>query len=124
MRRRSACSIAERAVRPSRPPTGPEDDGGQARNIGSLARGSGGDRMVTEEFVRRLAERKSNEASIVSLYLDVDGRQHPKRQDYEGSLERLLRQARRTASQPVLDDLKRIEDHVHAGIDRSLTRGL
>lgn len=81
---------------------------------------------INEETVRDLAAVTTDGAPIVSCYLDVDGRRHPRRQDYEDQLETLLRRARsRAGSQASIDpDLARMRDHVRAGIDRSHTRGL
>jgi peptide subunit release factor 1 (eRF1) len=80
--------------------------------------------LVTEDAVRELAAFKGKEAPVVSVYLDVDGKTHPKRQDYALALERLLRPQRATSDPSVLEDLRRIEAHVRAGVDRSHTRGL
>jgi peptide chain release factor subunit 1 len=80
--------------------------------------------LVTEDAVRELASFKGKEAPVVSVYLDVDGKAHPKRQDYEFALERLLRPHRTVSDPSVVEDLRRIEAHVRAGVDRSRTRGL
>lgn len=80
--------------------------------------------LVTEEAVRALAAFKGKDAPVVSVYLEVDGRRFPRRQDYEQALERLLRPARTDPHPSVLDDLARIEAFVRAGVDRSRTRGL
>jgi peptide subunit release factor 1 (eRF1) len=80
--------------------------------------------LVTEDAVRELAAFKGKEAPVVSVYLDVDGKRHPKRQDYETALERLLRPERTAADPSVAEDLGRIETYVRAGFDRSNTRGL
>ena len=82
-------------------------------------------RNLTQEAIRSLAGFKGDEGSVVSLYLDVDGRRHVRPKDYEVHLDQLLRQAKEQAngSTPT-DDLQRIESHVKGGIDRSHTRGL
>src|SRR5207248_4748884 len=59
---------------------------------------------------------------VVSCYLDVDGRQYVRPRDYELNLERMIRSVRE--QQHSGRDLKRIEDYVRGGIDRSHTRGL
>jgi peptide subunit release factor 1 (eRF1) len=80
--------------------------------------------LVTEDAVRELAAFKGKEAPVVSVYLDVDGKAHPKRQDYELALEGMLRPQRGVSDPSVAQDLRRIEAHVRAGVDRSHTRGL
>ena len=39
--------------------------------------------LVTEDAVRTLAAFKGKKAPVVSMYLDVDGKRYPRRQDYE-----------------------------------------
>jgi peptide chain release factor subunit 1 len=82
--------------------------------------------VLTETDVRELAAFKGEEAPVTSLYLDVDGARHVRRQDLLHELDLLLRIVRRDhAGNPsVCRDLKRIEDHVRGGIDRSHVRGL
>jgi peptide subunit release factor 1 (eRF1) len=82
-------------------------------------------RNLTQEAIRSLASFKGDDGSVVSLYLDVDGRRHVRPKDYEVHLDQMLRQAKERAngSTPV-GDLQRIESHVKAGIDRSRTRGI
>jgi peptide chain release factor subunit 1 len=81
---------------------------------------------ITEEAIRELAAFRGEEAPVTTCYLDVDGRRLVRRTDYERELEAHLRSARVKAgeSESVAKDLRRIEDHVKAGIDRSTTRGL
>jgi peptide chain release factor subunit 1 len=81
---------------------------------------------ITEAAIRELAAVRGVNAPITSIYLDVDGRRLTRPSDVETELESLLRTARRRAGgdQSVLDDLKRIEAYVRAGLDRSRTRGL
>jgi peptide chain release factor subunit 1 len=76
---------------------------------------------ITHETVRELARFEGRQGPVTSLYLDVDGRRHPRRQDYEQQLTRLLRDARDPAA---TEDLRRIEAEVRSGFDRSATRGL
>jgi peptide subunit release factor 1 (eRF1) len=80
---------------------------------------------LTQDAIRSLACFKGHHDPVVSLYLDVDGRRHVRPKDYERQLEHLLRQAREQANGSTPhEDLRRIEAHVKAGIDRSRTRGL
>ena len=81
---------------------------------------------LTEDVVRGLAARRAGPAPVTSCYLDVDGRRRPRFADVTRSVERLVRQARARADcgTSVHRDLKRMEDFVRAGIDRSGVRGL
>ena len=81
---------------------------------------------ITEDDIRSLAGVKGAAAPVTSCYLDVDGARRVRHQDVVHSLEQLLRSARARANgEPsVAADLKRIEDHVRGGLDRSRTRGL
>lgn len=80
--------------------------------------------LVTEDAVRTLAAFKGKDAPVVSVYLDVDGRRSPRQRDCERSLERMLRSAPIDAHPSISEDLRAIEAHVRAGVDRSHTRAL
>lgn len=82
--------------------------------------------VITEGAIRELAGFKGEEAPVTTCYLDVDGRRYLRHQDYELELDRLLRDARPKANgtRSVHADLRRIEEFVKQGIDRSRTRGL
>ncbi len=82
--------------------------------------------VITEDAIRELAAFRGEDAPVTSCYLDVDGRTYVRRQDYEHELDLLLKAAREQAngSASVAGDLKRIEDFVRAGFDRSAVRGL
>ncbi len=82
--------------------------------------------VITEEAVRELAGFKGQGVPVTTCYLDVDGRRYHRHLEYEQELDRLLRDARsRSNGTPsVHRDLKRIEDFVKGGLDRSRTRGL
>ena len=82
-----------------------------------------------ESTVRWLAGFVAERAPVTSVYLDVDGRRHPRHLDVERHLANVLRTGRATmngsaADPSVLADLRRIEDWVKAGFDRSQARGL
>jgi len=80
--------------------------------------------LVTEDAVRALAAFKGKRAPVVSIYLNVDGRRYPRRQDYEAAFDRLVR-GRSAQGDPSVDiDMHRVEAHVRAGFDRSHVRGL
>jgi peptide subunit release factor 1 (eRF1) len=80
---------------------------------------------IRESSIRDLAAFKGQDAPVTSLYLDVDGRRRIRARDYEVVLDRMVRSAREEAEHDsVRADLKRIEDHVKAGVDRSRLRGL
>jgi len=82
--------------------------------------------VITEDAIRELAAFRGEDAPVTSCYLDVDGRRLVRRQDYEHELELLLKEARTKAngSASVAEDLRKIEDYVRSGFDRSTTRGL
>ncbi|HEX8802595.1 MAG TPA: hypothetical protein VF743_00335 [Acidimicrobiales bacterium] len=81
---------------------------------------------MTEAAIRELATIKGERAPITSCYLDVDGRRLVRQQDLERSVDLVLRDARsRAAGDPsVQADLRRIEQLVRGGLDRSRVRGL
>ena len=81
---------------------------------------------LTQDAIRSLAGFKGQHAPVVTLYLDVDGRQYVRPKDYEIQLESLLRRAGELTNghAPAVHDLERIEAHVKSGFDRSRTRGL
>jgi len=83
---------------------------------------------ISETEIRDLAGFKGENAPVTSLYLDVDGRRRIRAHDYETALDRMLKPERDRQHQaghgPVCADLKRIEDHVKAGFDRSRIRGV
>jgi peptide subunit release factor 1 (eRF1) len=82
---------------------------------------------LTGAVVRPLAAYTGS-GPVTTCYLDVDGRRFVRPHDYELHLERMLRPVRerehRLGHHGVCEDLKRIEDHVRGGLDRSHTRGL
>lgn len=83
---------------------------------------------ISETEIRDLAGFKGEHAPVTSLYLDVDGRRRIRAHDYEVALDRMVRKERdrgeHAGDHSVCADLKRIEDHVKAGFDRSRVRGL
>lgn len=82
--------------------------------------------LVTEDVIRSLAGFRGEQAPVTSCYLDIDGRRFVRRQDYEHELDLLLREARAKANgnSSVAADLRKIEEYVKAGVDRSRTKGL
>jgi peptide chain release factor subunit 1 len=82
---------------------------------------------LTFDVVRQLAAHTGS-GPVTTCYLDVDGRRFVRPHDYELNLERMLRPARdrehHAGHHGVCEDLKRIEDYVRGGFDRSHTRGL
>lgn len=78
---------------------------------------------LSQDVVRSLASFKGGDDPVVSLYLDVDGRRYVRPKDYELRLDALVRQASERHPSAVAD-LRRVEAHVKAGIDRSRTRGI
>lgn len=82
--------------------------------------------VLTEANIRELAGFKGQEAPVTSVYLDVDGARLVRRQDLFHELDLLLRSVRRdhAANPSVCKDLKKVEDLVRGGINRSHVRGL
>lgn len=78
---------------------------------------------LTQEVVRELAALSFPDAPIVSCYVDVDGRRHPRRSDYEDAFDTLLRRAREAGKAPAAD-LQKFAERVKGGVDRSRVRGL
>jgi peptide chain release factor subunit 1 len=83
---------------------------------------------LTEASVRELASFKGTQAPVTSCYLNVDGSRLVRRKDLELHLDAVLRR-RRERLQSDGDrsssvDLRRIEDHIKSGFDRSGVRGL
>jgi peptide chain release factor subunit 1 len=81
---------------------------------------------ITEDAIRELASFRGANAPVTTCYLNVDGRHGARPRDYEQELDRLLRSARTRANgtQSIARDLKRIEDFIRRGFDRSRTKGL
>ena len=80
---------------------------------------------LTQDVIRSLASFKGGDDPVVSLYLDVDGRRYIRPRDYEAHLEALLRRATEQGNgHAPVEDLRRIEAHVKAGLDRHRTRGV
>ena len=82
-------------------------------------------------FVRKLAEWTPGAVPVTSVYLSVDGRLYPRRQDYEVRLDDLLRRAReqaagmgREAARSVEGDAVQMSSFVRDRFDRGRTRGL
>ncbi|HEX9260088.1 MAG TPA: hypothetical protein VF855_11170 [Acidimicrobiales bacterium] len=84
---------------------------------------------LTEELVRTLAAYRSDDAPVVSCFLDVDGRQQPTHLDIEKAFDRLVRRAGLANGHAVevhpsvRDDVRRMRAHVQ-GLGRAGVRGL
>ena len=80
---------------------------------------------LSQDLVRSLAGFRAQDARVVSVYLDVDGRRHLRPRDYEVQLEALLKEAvEGSGGDGIAADVELIAGHVKAGLDRSSTRGL
>jgi len=75
--------------------------------------------LVSGDVVRRMAAY-AGPGPVVTCYLDVDGRRYVRPHDYELEFERMARPFHDRGNR----GLKRIEDYVRGGFDRSHTRGL
>lgn len=85
---------------------------------------------LDREFLRKLSEWDPGDAVITSLYLDVDGRKYPRRQDLEVRVDDLCRKAKaqaeemgREARKSVDGDCSRIRQFFDA-LERGQTRGV
>ena len=83
------------------------------------------------ELLRRLAEWQNDGRPVTSVYLDVDGRRHPRRAEYLVRARDLLRKARDAAEREgrerhaaVCRDVARIESYLEGEFDRKSVRGL
>ena len=81
--------------------------------------------VITESAIKELAVFRSEDAPVVSCYVDVDGRRQVRPQDIERRLAALVRDAASGPSGTAISaDLERITDHVTNHLDRSGVRGL
>jgi peptide chain release factor subunit 1 len=82
--------------------------------------------VITEDGIRELVAIKGERAPITSCYIDVDGRRVARYPDLEHEVDLMLRDAkvRADGEQSVHADLRRIDQFVRGGIDRSKTRGI
>jgi peptide chain release factor subunit 1 len=85
---------------------------------------------LSREFLRSLADWSANGAPVSSLYLDVDGRRYPRKQEVQVRAEELCHQLREQAHQfergpkrSVYDDAERMLAFFE-GLDRGPTRGV
>jgi peptide chain release factor subunit 1 len=87
---------------------------------------------IDREFLRKLAEWSANGIPVSSLYLNVDGRRYPRRQDYMVRAEQLCHELKRQAKDQRLDrqavasvsqDADRMLEYLRE-MDRGSTRGL
>ena len=87
-------------------------------------------RQLDASFLRSLADWPADGAPVTSVYLDVDGRRWPRRQDYETRGERLLETLvgrtdamERGNARSVMADVAKVRDAI-GRLDRGTTRGL
>jgi peptide chain release factor subunit 1 len=85
---------------------------------------------IDQEFLRKLAGWSANGVPVSTLYLDVDGRRHPRRQDYVLRAEQLCHMLKqeaerqnRDAQGSVAKDTVQMLDFLR-GLERGHTRGL
>jgi peptide chain release factor subunit 1 len=87
---------------------------------------------IDRAFLRKLADWSSNGKPVSSLYLDVDGRRYPRRQDYMVRAEQLCHELQRSAKEKALSreswisvaqDTARMLDYLRE-LDRGPTRGV
>src|SRR5438093_7063187 len=82
-------------------------------------------------LVRKLAEWSPGEYPVSTVYLSVDGRLYPRKQDYEVRLDNLLRTLRERARaldkeqrRSVERDADAVRSYVSDRFERNSTRGL
>jgi peptide chain release factor subunit 1 len=83
-------------------------------------------------FLRKLADWAPDEFPVTSVYLSVDGRLYPRKQDYELRLDDLLRRVRSSAGESgdrrirrsVEEDARLVASFVREEFERGRTRGL
>lgn len=85
---------------------------------------------IDRDFLRKLAEWRANGAPVSSLYLDVDGRRYPRKQDYLLRAEQLCHQIKKEAEPldrgarlSVAKDAEKILGWLE-GLDRGQCRGV
>jgi peptide chain release factor subunit 1 len=84
---------------------------------------------LDRDYLRKLAEWSSNGAPVSSLYLDIDGRRFPRREDYMVRAEALCTQLKEQAAgdkgakRSVKGDVARFIDFLN-GLDRGNNRGV
>jgi peptide chain release factor subunit 1 len=85
---------------------------------------------IDQEFLRKLTQWNSDGVPVSTLYLDVDGRRHPRRQDYVlraeqlcHSLQREAERQGRDAQGSVSKDTGRMMEFLRS-LERGQTRGL
>jgi len=81
--------------------------------------------VLSAELVQRLARWKGSADPVVSLFLNVDGRQRPRTEDYQAPFELLLKQcAAKGNAERASADLARIEQYVTTEFQRGKNRGI
>jgi len=81
--------------------------------------------VLSAELVKRLARWQGGDNAVVSLFLDVDGRENIRPEDYLLHLDALVKGAiGQDTPKTVMDDLDRIQAYVADEFDRGNTRGL
>src|SRR6266568_579836 len=83
-------------------------------------------------FLRKLAGWETGGIPVTTVYLSVDGRQYPRKQEYEVRLDDLLRRVRAEAEKiadrdvrcSVAKDASAVSSFVRDGFERGPTRGL
>jgi peptide chain release factor subunit 1 len=86
--------------------------------------------QIDREFLKSLAQWNANGLPVSSLYLDVDGKRHPRRQDFGARAEQICHQLKRDAeglgrdgSGSVAKDARTMLDFL-GDLDRGNTRGV
>lgn len=81
--------------------------------------------VLSAELVQQLARRRGGDQAVVTLYLNVDGKENVRPEDFRLHLEAMIRDVM-AKGQPdsVVKDLERIQSYVTAEFERGNSRGL
>lgn len=81
--------------------------------------------VLDAELVQRLARHRGGDRPILTLYLNVDGRENIRPEDYQLHLESLVREVlTKDPPKAVIEDINRIQRFVTNEFERGNTRGL
>src|ERR1700733_13087805 len=81
--------------------------------------------LLSAELVKRLARIGGNDQPVITLYLNVDGREKIRPEDYRQQLESMIKKAlSKDQCKTVKDDLDHISNYVNNEFERGNFRGL
>jgi peptide subunit release factor 1 (eRF1) len=81
--------------------------------------------VLSVELVQRLARMRGNDRPVVTLYLNVDGKEHLRPEDFHVRLDGMVKEAlAKDSRREVVEDLGQIQSFVTERFERGSTRGL